>query len=212
MSLPQDDDDSLLRSIPDAKIDDEASWVELPEIATSPCALPADYFQTLPDDSDIFAKEEWFEDGMWRLHEADAMLAPSESIMCDAQSDESLIDASISLASIATRSPQSCSFTLYHHQDVDYCELDPAASGLGDDGSHLTRLEEAETSALFENLTHSLLFTPHDHCFSDDREQLIPGCEDDSESFEILDSCSEGEEVEDSDSILFELDGNLDWL
>lgn len=215
MSLPQDDEDLF---VPDDMVEDEFSWVELPDIATSPCHLLADCHQTLPDDMDIFAKEGWPEEGMWHLNEADtgrvdAMLAPSDTIMWKAQSDESLINTSVSLAS-TTRSSQACSFTLYHPQDVGGDEVDPAASGLHDNGSHLAHLEESGTSAVFTILAHSPLnSTPHDRCFSDDHEQLMQA----SDSFETLDE----REDSDSDSILmFELgtgaaeepDGNLDWL
>lgn len=197
MSLPQDDD-SLLPCVPDAGIDDETSWVELPGIATSPGALVADSYETLPEDMDVFATEDWPEDGMWHLHGTDTSLDE-----LDAQSDESLISASSPLASITTRSPQGYSFTLYHHLDVDCCEPEPAASGLRYNASQLAYLEDSETSALLANLTHSSSHAPHDH-YSEEYEQLMQGlgtCQVDAEGSETLfGSC----EREDSDSMLFE--------
>ncbi|KAH0832191.1 hypothetical protein J3R83DRAFT_13109 [Lanmaoa asiatica] len=205
VSLPQDDDDSLLPCMPDAGVDDEVSWVKQPEITTSVCALLADSYQTLPEDMDVFAKEDWPDDGMWRLLGADT--SPGECEF-DAQSDESLISASTPLASITTRSPQACSFTLYHHLDVDYHEPDPAASGLRYDPSQLAYLEGSGTWALLANLTHSPSHVPNEHHYSEKYEQLMQelGCQVDSESFETLDSSSERDEVEDSESILFDLD------
>lgn len=195
MSLPQDDDDSLLRCIPDVGIDDEASWAELPEIATPPCPLVADSYQALPDDMDVFAQEDWLEGGMWRLHEADVDLCEREF---DAQSDESLISGPISLASITTRSPQADPVALYHHQSVDrHHERDPAGSGLGYKVSQLAYLEDSGTSAV---LTRLPSHAPH---YSQNYEQVM-ACQVDSEGFESLDSWSDRDEA-DSDSILFEL-------
>lgn len=212
VALPQDDDDSLLSCIPDAGIDDlEAPWVELPESATSPCALAADFYQTLPEDMDVFAKEDWPGDGVWGFNGADT--SPDEREF-DVQSDESLISASFPFASITTRSPQPCSFTLYHHSNVDLHQLDLAASGLRYNASQLACLGDSENSALFENLTHSPSHAPQDHHYSEKYEQLMresgTSCQVGSESFETLDSSSEREEVEDLDSMLFDLDEDID--
>ncbi|KAF8558383.1 hypothetical protein OG21DRAFT_1494145 [Imleria badia] len=185
VSLPQDDDDSLLQCIP-VGIDDEASWAELPEVVTSPCALAADFCQAFPDDMDVFAQEDWPEGGTWRLHEAAAGLYEHES---DAKSDESLINGPISLA---TRSPQADPVTLYRHQTVDHGELDPAASGLCYKVSQFAPLGDAAAHA------------PRDPHYSQNYEQLMQ-CQVDSGGFESLDSCSDRDEA-DSDSILFELD------
>ncbi|KAG8214745.1 hypothetical protein J3R82DRAFT_9834 [Butyriboletus roseoflavus] len=218
VSLPQDDDDSLLPCIPDAGINDEAFWVELPGIATSPCALVADPCYTLQEEMDVFAEEYWPEDGMWPLRDAATSLGERE---LDARSDESLISASTPLASITTRSPQGYSFTHYHHLDVDYCKP-PAASGLRYNASQLAYLEDSETLVLLANLTHSPSHASHD-CYSEKYEQLTQKsgtCQIDAESFETLDSSSERDEVEDDlDSMLLEdeerktpdLTCNLDW-
>ena len=216
MSLPQDDDDSLLQSVPYDKIDDGAPWVELSEIGASPCTLP-DYCPTPPEDMDVFAKEDGPEGGLWCLHEADisvvdAMLAPPESVMCEAQSDGSLIDAPTLLASTITRPPQVCIFTLYHHQDVDHREPDPAESGSHDYDSQTAQLEKSGASAMFANLTRLPLNPLHDHGILDGHRQLMPGCQVDFESLETLDNSSERGEVGDSDSVLLELDVDLDWL
>lgn len=193
--MPQDDDDSLLPCSPDAEIDDETPWVELPEIASTPCALVAGPYQALPEDMDVFANEDWPEDGMWGLHGADTSLGEREF---DAQSDESLISASFPSASVITRSPQACSFALYHHLDDDYHKQSRY------NHSQLAFLEDSGTS----NLTHSLpSHAPHDHHYSEKHEQLMQElgtCQVGPESFGTLDSCSEREE--DSDPILFDLD------
>ena len=198
--MTQDDDDGLLQCIPDVGVDDEAPWAVLPEIATSPCVLVVDPHQTWPEDMDVFAEEDWPEGGMWRLDEADTGLGERE---IDAQSDESLISGPIPLASTTTRFPQTGPFALYHHQDV---ELDPAASGLR---YKVSQSEEPGNLALFANLTHSPSHALHDPRYSGNDEQLTQDtvtCQVDSEGFEALDSWSERDEEEDSNSILFDLD------
>lgn len=197
--MSQDDDDGLLQCTPDVGVDDEASWAELPEITTSPCGLAVDPDQTLPEDLDLFA-EDWPEGGMWRLDEADTGLGERE---IDAQSDESLISCSIPLASTTTPFPQAGPCALYHHQDV---ELDPVASGLRYKVSHLAFREEPGNSGLFANLTHPPSHALHDPRYSDNDEQLTLTCQVDSEGFEALDSWSERDEEEDSNSMLFDLD------
>ncbi|KAG6372870.1 hypothetical protein JVT61DRAFT_7305 [Boletus reticuloceps] len=201
VSFPQDDDDSLLQCIPDVGIDDETSWTELPEIAMSPCGLVADDYETLPEDFDVFAQEDWSEGGMWRLphHEADAGQGEREF---DAPLDESLIGGSISLASITTRPAQTDPVSLYHHQGVDHREVDPAASGLGYKVSQLAFLEDAGTPAVFSDLTHS---PSHGHYYLVNYEQVMR-CQVDSEGFEGLDSWSDGDEMADLDSLLLEAD------
>lgn len=181
--MPQDDDDSLLQCVPDVGIDEDL-WVELPEIATSPCTLVA----ALAEDTDVFAQEDWPEGGMWRLDE-----------LCErefhAQSDESLISGPISLTSITTRSPQA-PFTRYHHQDI---REDPAASGLRYKVSQLAYVEDPGTLAQFASPSHA-------HHYSENDEQLMQGTgtwQVDAEGFETLD---EGDEGDDSDSILIDLD------
>ena len=178
--------------MPDVGMDDGVSWVELPEIATSPCALVADSYETLTDDMDVFAQEDWPEGGMWRLDE----LGKREF---HAQSDESLISDPISLTSITTRSPQAGPFALYHHQDMDHLELDPAASGLRYKVSQFAYVGDPGTS--------------HAHHYSENYEQLMQGpgtWQVDADGFENLESwsCCEGDDRgEDSDSILFDADG-----
>ena len=210
MLSPQDGDDDLLQFVPDEKVDDEASWVELPENAMLPCASLGDYLFS----EDMFTKEDWPAGETWPGHDADtspvgAMLVPPEFIVT--QSNESLIDAPVSLPNIATRSPQACSFTLYRHPNVDYHGLDPAESGLSNHGPRIVDLEEPEDSVPCANLTHSL----HDQCFSGEHEQLMQGFLDVSEDFEVMDGWSERDE--DMGSLLFEdKTGDdfdvIDWL
>ena len=180
----------MLRCIPDVRVDDEGSWVELPDVATTPCV---DAYQTL-EDMDVFA-EEWPENDMWRLDDADVCL---DSQGFDDQSDESLIGGSISLASITMHSPQAGVVALYHHQYVDNDGLDPAGSGLC---YTVSQLGDGTSAVLASSPSHEL----HDPYYSERGEQVMGNVGTSGEGFDrtLWDGY-------DSDTILFALDDVAD--
>ncbi|KAG9315594.1 hypothetical protein JVU11DRAFT_3232 [Chiua virens] len=211
VSLSQDDEDSLVESIPDERIDNEVSWIELPEIVT---VLPDDHDQMLTEDVDVFAQE-WPDDGIWCLLEADANVVDGLPATTEPQSEGSLIDTVISLAGITTRSPKASTPTLNHHQDV----ADPATSGSRYSDLQFTHLEDPGAWAPFKP---SPSYAPHDCPENSEQVMRYLGtCQMYSESFESIDNSTEDAEIEDSDSILLTdvditefagMEGDLDWL
>jgi len=189
ITVPQDEDDSLLLPIRDPTTD---HWVELSDIGTPLCVRQSDSHQTWPTDVDIFATGDGAEEDMWRLDEVDT------ECEFDTQSDKSLISASIPLAGNTTGSLGTCDFA----PCVDYHEAGLAAGGLRYNVSQLALLEDAE------NVTRSVSHAQEEHEYEEQLTQDMDTWDMDIiESFEILDSCSE----QDLELLKFEEEEDMDW-
>ncbi|KIJ17928.1 hypothetical protein PAXINDRAFT_167851 [Paxillus involutus ATCC 200175] len=178
-------------------------------LRTSPRSASTDAPRTLPDDMDVFIREDWPEDEMWRIGE-DTSLACEREI----PSDESLINESDSSPPTTMPSSQASFPTRYPENEVD-----SHAPNLGPGVVHLglwqegTFLEDPGNSALLIPSHHPA----HDHHLSQSFDQVtvyqdLGTCQAHSGHFEILDSPDGSLDVgyENSDSMLFDLDDMMD--